>query len=312
MDKISMNTSMESRMVEASYQGCWHPGTVPVAVVMIALNEEHNMEEVCQNLAGWAQEVFLVDSYSQDDTVDIALRNGVHVVQRRFRGFGDQWNFALKELPIRAPWTMKLDPDERLSPELKDAISRLIQEDQCDGIAVVRRWWFMGKPLSICDTVLRLWRTGTCRFGEVLVNEYPKVAGRIRMAEGFLEHLDSPDLEHWINKQNHYSTMEAISFTRNLPLAESPSLFGSALQRRMWFKRHFRKIPFRYTLLFLYFWLWKGLWRSGWVGYASAKLWTMFYFVQECKVREILASGRLPQKRCYGLGDPDPRVAQYE
>lgn len=39
---------------------------------MISLNEGHNMEAVCQNLTGWAQEVFLVDSYSQDDTVDIA------------------------------------------------------------------------------------------------------------------------------------------------------------------------------------------------------------------------------------------------
>lgn len=59
----------------------WVRGTAPVAVVMISLNEGHNMEAVLQNLAGWAQEVFLVDSYSQDDTVDIALR---HVVQRRF------------------------------------------------------------------------------------------------------------------------------------------------------------------------------------------------------------------------------------
>src|SRR5437016_75857 len=89
----------------------WPPGSAPVAVVMLALNEGHNMEAVCQNFAGWAQEVFLVDSYSQDDTVDIALRYGVEVVQRRFRGFGDQWNFAMRTLPITAPWTMKLDPD---------------------------------------------------------------------------------------------------------------------------------------------------------------------------------------------------------
>ena len=100
----------------------WQAGVAPVAVVMISLNEGHNLEAVLQNLAGWAQEVFLVDSYSQDDTVDIALRHGVQVVQRRFRGFGDQWNFALRELPITAPWTMKLDPDERLSDELKARI----------------------------------------------------------------------------------------------------------------------------------------------------------------------------------------------
>jgi len=76
--------------------GCetkWDPGPVPVAVVMISLNEDHNTEAVLRNLNGWAQEVFLVDNYSRDDTVDIALRYGVHVVQRRFRGFGDQWNF---------------------------------------------------------------------------------------------------------------------------------------------------------------------------------------------------------------------------
>jgi len=50
-------------------------------------------------------------------------------VQRRFRGFGDQWNFALRELPITAPWTMKLDPDERLSDTLKQEIASAIIAD---------------------------------------------------------------------------------------------------------------------------------------------------------------------------------------
>ena len=107
--------------------GCWEPGILPVAVVMISLNEAHNLEAVLQNLSGWAQEVFLVDSYSADDTIDIALKHGVQVVQRRFRGFGDQWNFALRELPITAPWTMKLDPDERLTDELKVSIESMVE-----------------------------------------------------------------------------------------------------------------------------------------------------------------------------------------
>ena len=91
----------------------------PVAVIMITLNEAHNLEAVLENLTGWAQELYIVDSYSTDQTVEIALKHGVHIVQRSFRGFGDQWNFALNALPIKAPWTMKLDPDERLTPELK-------------------------------------------------------------------------------------------------------------------------------------------------------------------------------------------------
>ena len=60
-------------MTTSDYSVGWRPGVAPVAVVMISLNEGHNMEAVLQNLAGWAQEVFLVDSYSQDETVDIAF-----------------------------------------------------------------------------------------------------------------------------------------------------------------------------------------------------------------------------------------------
>ena len=47
----------------------WQPGSTPIAVVMISLNEGHNMRAVLQNLKDWAQEVFLVDSFSTDNTV---------------------------------------------------------------------------------------------------------------------------------------------------------------------------------------------------------------------------------------------------
>src|SRR5947207_2172765 len=152
---------------------------VPIAIVMIALNEAHNMPAVLDNVCGWAQELFLVDSYSTDETVGMALKNGVRVVQRRFRGFGDQWNFAVNALPITAPWTMKLDPDERLTPELKSAIRAAIERDDFDAMIVHRRLWFMGRSLPIRQKLVRLWRTGTCKFSDVLVNEHPLVNGRV-------------------------------------------------------------------------------------------------------------------------------------
>ena len=90
--------------------------------------KQHNLEAVLDNIQDWAEEVFIVDSYSSDETVDIALRRGVYVVQRAFQGFGDQWNFALEQLPIKSKWTMKLDPDERLSDELKTEIAGALQK----------------------------------------------------------------------------------------------------------------------------------------------------------------------------------------
>ncbi|MDW8002915.1 MAG: glycosyltransferase family 2 protein [Deltaproteobacteria bacterium] len=278
---------------------------------MISLNEGHNMRDVLENLKGWAQEVFLVDSYSQDDTVDIALSYGVYVVQRRFTNFGDQWNFALKTLPIKAAWTMKMDPDERLSDELKSKILEAFKRDDIAGISVKLRLWFMNRPLPVYQTLVRVWRTGRCRFSDVAVNEHPIVEGKVIHVDGYLEHHDSPDLEHWIEKQNRYTTLEAIMAFKNEPLADTPKFFGTPLQRRMWFKKNFRKIPFRFSLFFLYNYLIRGACRAGWVGLAWARLRSDVMRFIEYKLREIEITGRFPTKKYFGPGKPDPRVPQF-
>lgn len=288
----------------------WTPGSAPVAVLLISLNEGHNLEAVLQNLEGWAQEVFLVDSYSKDDTVDIALRHGIQVVQREFQGFGDQWNFAL-QLPISAPWTMKLDPDERLDDELKREIESAIARDDADALSVERRLWFMKRPLPVKQSLLRVWRTGSCRFSDVLVNEHPVVAGRVVRVGGVLQHHDSPDLHHWLDKQNHYTTSEATSFFFDRPLAASASLLGSSFERRMWLKRNFSRLPFRFSLLFLYNWLWQGAWRAGRVGYLWSRLRSDVMRLREYKRYEFELLGEVPAGRPSGAGLPDMRVKQY-
>lgn len=290
----------------------WQPGSAPVAVVMISLNEGHNMEAVCRNLAGWAEEVFLVDSYSQDDTVEIALRHGVHVVQRRFRGFGDQWNFALRELPIRAPWTMKLDPDERLSDELKIESKKAVENGSCHAFTLNVRLFFMGAPLPVRLHLLRLWKTGRARMSDVLVNEHIQVDGHVGRLSQDIEHHDSPDLDHWLEKQNRYTTAEAIAAYDRSPPADHPRLLGSAFQRRMWLKIHFHRLPFRYPLLFFYYWLWQGTWRAGWVGYAWARLRSDVMRMIEYKRREMEITGRRPVKRFHGHGRPNPLVQQFD
>ena len=290
----------------------WQPGVAPVAIIMISLNEGHNMGPVLENLRGWAQQVFLVDSYSQDDTVEIALRHGVHVVQRRFRGFADQWNFALRELPILAPWTMKLDPDERLSARLKAALQDALGRDNTDAMSVTRRLCFMGRGLAVKQRVLRVWRTGLCRFSDVAVNEHPIVTGRTIHLAAYLEHHDSPDLEHWLEKQNRYTTAEAIMAFRSEALAATPRCSGTKLERRMWLKKNFGRVPCRYSLLFLYHWIAQGAWRAGWPGYAWAKLRTDVMRIREYKYREMVLTGRVPAKRTYGAGEPDSRVQQFD
>jgi glycosyltransferase involved in cell wall biosynthesis len=290
----------------------WKAGSAPVAVVMISLNESHNMDAVLQNLAGWAQEVFLVDSYSDDETVDIALRHGVHVVQRRFKGFGDQWNFALRALPISAPWTMKLDPDERLTDELKRSLFDVAMNSDVFGASLCRKLWFMGKPLPVRQTILRAWRTGSCRFTDVAINEYPVVAGKTVHIKGDLEHYDSPDLQHWYDKQNRYSTAEALIRYTKSGLADRPIFFGTPLQRRMWLKHHFNKLPLRHIAMFLYCFLVVGAWRVGKVGWIWSRLRAEVFRMQEYKLLEMQMNGRKPSEAVARRANPNKHVRQYE
>lgn len=288
------------------------PKPVPIAVVMISLNEAHNMIAVFNNLNNWAQEVFLVDSHSSDETVDIALRYGAYVVQRQFHGFGDQWNFALNKLPIKAPWTMKLDPDERITDELKIGIARAVSANSADGLEVRRQLWFMGSRLPVSQTLLRVWRTGRCRFSDVPVNEYPLVNGRIELVCGELEHHDSPDLHHWFDKQNWYSTAEALRAYRGAALAAPPRLFGTSLERRMWLKQVVMRLPFLSLAIFLYCYLVQGAWRAGRVGWTWASLRASVYRMRALKLYEMRLTGREIKPTRGVLGNPHPDVVQVD
>lgn len=287
-------------------------GSVPVAIVMISLNEGHNIRSALQSVAGWAQEVFLVDSFSADDTVTIALEYGVCIVQRPFAGFGDQWNFAISSLPITAPWTMKLDPDERLTEAIKLEIEGALRKDAFDGFFLKLRLFFMGRPLPVRLNLLRLWRSGSAKMTEVSVNEHLVVNGTVGQLNADIEHHDSPDLDHWLEKQNRYTTAEAVIAYNRSALADTPRLLGTPLQRRMWLKKNFYRMPGRYLALFLYHLLFQGVWRAGWVGITWCHLRVMVMRLVEYKRREMQLTGRMPVKRYYGLGKPDARVRQFE
>jgi hypothetical protein len=146
----------------------------------------------------------------------------------------------------------------------------------------------------------------------VAVNEHPVVKGKLVDIAGDLEHHDSPDLDHWLEKQNRYTTEEAIAVHNRTSMADAPHLLGTAFQRRMWMKKYFSKLPFRYLLFFLYNWLWLGAWRAGWVGYVWARLRSDVMRLIQYKSREMELTGRLPAGRLRSVGQPDLRVPQLD
>ena len=102
--------------------------TPGVAVIILSYNEERNMPQVLGSVVGWADEVFVVDSFSSDGTVSVAEGYDCHVVQHRFEDYAKQRNFALDQLPIASEWILFLDADEWATDELKREISELVLE----------------------------------------------------------------------------------------------------------------------------------------------------------------------------------------
>src|SRR3954447_20699031 len=156
-------------------------GTAPVSVIIPTFNEESNLAAALDSVKGWASEVFVVDSYSTDRTVEIALgraADGVRVVQHRFENYSAQWNWSLTHLPISQPWVLKLDADERALPAFREEIAARITDPETGegGFILHRRLSFMGRWLRwgghYPNGHIHLWRRGLAVFERRDVNEH--------------------------------------------------------------------------------------------------------------------------------------------
>ena len=284
---------------------------LPITVIMLTLNEEFNLPGAIESVKGWAEEIYVVDSCSIDRTVDIALEREIGIVQRPFTNYGDQWNWALEHLPIKTEWVLKLDADERISNELRNEIREVLSTETKEAAFVVPvRLWFMGKPMNPKILVERLWRKNKARFSDVIVNEHLIVDGETGSLQHFIEHHDSVDLHHWYDKQNRYTTMEAIMRVRGDSLSATPKLFGSSLERRMYLKKIFFRVPFHLQLMWLYDVFVRGAIRDGLLGLRWARLRIEYSRAIELKIKEIQITGRIPELPKAPRGDYDPRITE--
>lgn len=100
--------------------------SIPVSVVVICNNEEDQIR-ACLESVGFADELLVIDSYSTDDTVEIAEEHADRVVQREWNGINEQRNFGLEE--ASHDWVFALDADERVSVTLQRELISLFSEE---------------------------------------------------------------------------------------------------------------------------------------------------------------------------------------
>ena len=186
-----------------------------LSVTIVAWNEEERLRACLESVA-WADEIIVVDAESGDKTVQIAHEFTDKVSVRPWPGFAAQKNFGLEQ--ATGDWVLSLDADERVTPELRQRIARVLAEDGAgtpgaDGYSIPRRNMFWGAWVRhgglYPDYQLRLFRRRAGRFVDDVVHESVRVQGRVEtLAEALRDH-SYRSLEDFVQRSNRYSTLAA-------------------------------------------------------------------------------------------------------
>ena len=283
---------------------------VPVSIIVPVRQEAENLPR-CLDSVRWAEEIFVVDSHSTDETAPIAEARGAQVVQFDFNGtWPKKKNWALQNLPFRNEWVFILDADEVLPPAAEEEFARAIANaGEIAGYWINRRFMFMGKWLRHSyypNWNLRLFRHPSGRYekltganthsGDNEVHEHVIVQGPTSRLHVEMDHYAFPSVEIFVEKHNRYSNWEArVSADRQLSGSASQISSGTVGRRRK-LKQLSQRLPFRPLLRFLYIYVWQKGFLDGREGYYFARMHAVYEFLSVAKTYELTRTNPAPEK----------------
>ena len=192
-----------------------------ITPVILTYNEAANIARTLEQLR-WAREIVVVDSFSDDATLQI-LSNypQVRLFQREFKGHADQWKFAVNETGIASEWIMGLDADFVISPELISEIEELEPGAAVDGYRAPFTFCISGRRLrsAILPPAVLLFRRGHVDFVQDGHAHKVHVKGQVEDLSRAILHDDRKSLSRWLNSQRQYAYLEAAKIL-NTPAAK--------------------------------------------------------------------------------------------
>jgi glycosyltransferase involved in cell wall biosynthesis len=245
----------------------------PVAIIILTLNEEANIGVCLKSVCGWARQVFVLDSFSTDDTVAIARRFDCQVVQHAYSVEFAQRNWALDNLPIETEWIFYLDADEWMTTELKEEIEAVIRANPSENGFLLRwRFIWMGRWVKrgyYPKWLLRLVRRETARWEQREVNPHLIVTGPTGRLENDFIHDNQKGIADWTAKHIVYAKREAEQLLKRGTQSEclNARFWGTQSQRVRWLRLNvYDRLPplVRPMLYFFYRLILRGGFLDGW------------------------------------------------
>jgi glycosyltransferase involved in cell wall biosynthesis len=226
-----------------------------ITPLVLTFNEGPNLRRTLERLA-WARQILVIDSFSTDDTLEIARAfPQVRIVQRAFDSFAGQCNFGLAQ--IQTEWVLSLDADYLLTEELTAELRSIEPPPGLAGFRARFRYCIAGHPLraSLYPPRTVLYRRDRAQYHNDGHGHRVAINGDVGTLSGLILHDDRKPLSRWLVSQDKYAALEV----KKLFAAPAGSL---RLQDRL----RLWMIPAPLVVL-LYTLLWKRLIFDGWPGW---------------------------------------------
>ncbi|WP_396600451.1 glycosyltransferase family 2 protein [Algibacter sp. R77976] len=185
-----------------------------ISALLITYNEVNHIDQVIDNI-GFADEIIVIDAYSNDGTFEkLSTIKNVKTIQRKFKNFSDQRNFAIAQ--AKHKWLLFIDADERITPKLKTEIFKVINTPNNHvGFMFKRLYFFKKKRIRFSgfqtDTTYRLFKKGKVKYIEdKIVHEMPKIEGKSMVLKNFMLHYCFDSASHYKSKMEHYASLKAL------------------------------------------------------------------------------------------------------
>jgi glycosyltransferase involved in cell wall biosynthesis len=233
-----------------------------VSAYIITKNAEKHIK-ACVESVKWADEIIVVDAFSDDATVEIAKELGCKTVQHKFEGFGAQRNFALQQCSYE--WVICLDSDERISARLKSEMEKELQNSP-QGVVFaaprksmfINRWimhsgWYPDYRHPV------LFNKNRIKYKNQLVHEDIDYKGKINYFKGDILHYPYDSVKQFVAKSDYYTDLRAKE------MFEKGKKFGVL------------NLIFNPCAMFLKMYVFKRGFLDGLTGFVLALLYSCFY-----------------------------------
>ncbi|TWO32683.1 glycosyltransferase family 2 protein [Seonamhaeicola sediminis] len=200
--------------------------SIKISTLLITYNEINHIDEVIENIT-FSDEIIVVDSFSTDGTYEkLKSYNNVTTIQRAFKNFADQRNFAINQ--ATNDWILFIDADERLTNSLKKEIFNEISSDSKKVAYMFKRLYFFKKKRIRfsgfqTDTTYRLFKKGHVKYDEnKIVHEMPIIDGKSKILKSNMLHYCFNNAAHYKSKMEHYANLKALELSKK---GKKPNIF---------------------------------------------------------------------------------------